>query len=92
MLIKKQVEETVEVKLPFFSKSPSQSLYYAIHENVSFRVLLGDFVCNVSIINDSSAISEAIIYEPITEMDFDFAYQMALERLTKAVHPKKEAV
>lgn len=94
MLIKKQVEETVEVSLPFFSVEEffGSKTYYAVYETVSFSVIIGSHVCNVSIVNDCSKITEAIRYEPITEMDFDFAYQMAIERLKKSVNPTEKAI
>lgn len=95
MLVKKQVEETVEVTLPFFSveDSTAHKVYYAIYEKVSFEVLIGTHVCLVSIVNDSDKIKEAIKKEPITEIDFDFAYQMALDRLQKSItNEVKQAV
>lgn len=87
--VKKEVtqEETVEVQLPFFSVEDTRTWknYYAVHENASMAIMIGDHVTNISIFSDSSKLNEAVRYTEITEQDFDFAYQMALDRLQKAV-------
>lgn len=93
---KKQIttEETVEVKLPFFSVEDNGiwKNYYAIHENMSIDLMYSGHICRLAIVNDNTRITEAVKHTEITEQDFDFAYQMALDRLTKAVNPQKESI
>ena len=95
--LKKQVttEEMVEITLPFFSVEETNyglKNYYAVHENASFDIMFSDKTVRVLVRSDSSLISDAIKHTPITEQDFDFAYQMAIDRLTKSVQPQKQIV
>ena len=92
--VKKETTEMVEINLPIYFKTDWQYYAWLDETKVITLHMRGDGVGLLIAVGepDSSDRRKVQVCEKITAEDFDFAYQMALERLTKAVHPQKEAV
>lgn len=93
MLIKKKTVsvEVVEIKLPIYFKTHDPSEWYAVFsEKKSIKVTIIEENVWVRNNNDIEDILSRCIKEEITAEDFQFAFEMAIDRLRKSFIPVTE--
>lgn len=92
--LKMKVEQTtkqtkeVEVKLPYYSKSPCY-LYKVLGVNEAIEITLLDTINHFGISTTSTASAFREGVEPCTEREFEDAFDMALDKLVAAAEKSK---